>query len=106
VAGALSLAPGDVLTLLAALCYSAATVRLPVWSVRRSVSPLELAAGKCAVLTAVAVAAAGVQAGQLTAAGHPISDLWPGWHRPEGWGIMLWAAVGPGALANVLLVKV
>lgn len=105
-AGALGLALGDVFTLLAALSYSAATVRLPVWSVRYGVSPLQLSVGKCAVLAAVAAAAAGAQAGQLAAAGQSISSLWPGWHQLEGWGVMLWAAVGPGALANVLLVKV
>lgn len=93
---------GDALTLLAALCYSAACVRLPAWAVQRGVQPLQLALGKATFLTAVAVAALGFQ----VAAGQPAAQLWPGWQRPEGWAIVLWAALGPGALASVLHVKV
>ncbi len=93
---------GDALTLLAALCYSAACVRLPAWAVQRGVRPLELALGKAAFLTAVALAALGFQ----IASGQPVAQLWPGWQRPEGWALVLWAALGPGALASVLHVKV
>lgn len=103
---AIGLAAGDALTLLSALCYSVATVRLPVWSVRYKVSPLQISIGKCTVLVLVAAAAASVQAAQLVAAGQPVAALWPGWRQPEGWAIMLWAALGPGALASIMLVKV
>ncbi|KAL4855369.1 hypothetical protein ACK3TF_004102 [Chlorella vulgaris] len=102
---AIGLAAGDALTLLSALCYSVATVRLPVWSVRYKVSPLQISIGKCTVLVLVAAAAASVQAAQLVAAGQPMAALWPGWRQPEGWAIMLWAALGPGALASIMLVK-
>lgn len=36
-----------------------------------------------------------------TAAG-AIQGLWPGWRSPLAWGILLYSAVGPGALADVL----
>ena len=104
--GGLGLAAGDVLTLLAAISYSVATVRMPVWAVKHRVTPLQLALGKSAFLTAVAAGVAALQAGQLAAAGQPAAALWPGWQSAEGWGIMLWAALGPGALASVLVVKV
>jgi drug/metabolite transporter (DMT)-like permease len=100
---------GDALTLAAALCYSAATVRIPVWAVRRGVSPLQLSLGKAAFLTAVSVAALGLQSGQPAAAGQSVADhlaaLWPGWQQPEGWAILLWVALGPGALGSVLHVR-
>ena len=100
---------GDALTLAAALCYSAATVRIPVWAVRRGVSPLQLSLGKAAFLTAVSVAALGLQSGQPAAAGQSVADhlaaLWPGWQQAEGWAILLWVALGPGALGSVLHVR-
>lgn len=105
-AGMAALPLGDGLTLLAALCYSAATVRVPAWAVRRRVPALQLALGKCAVLTAVALATFGLQAAQLAADGQPAAELWPGWQQPGGWAVVLWAALGPGALASVLHVKV
>ena len=103
------LLPGDALTLAAALCYSAATVRISVWAVRRGVSPLQLSRGKATFLTAVSVAALGLQTGQQAAAGQPVAGalaaLWPGWQQPEGWAILLWVALGPGALGSVLHVR-
>lgn len=103
--GGLGLAAGDVLTLLAAISYSVATVRMPVWAVKHRVTPLQLALGKSTFLTAVATTAAGVCAARLAAAGQPVTALWPGWRQPAGWAIMLWAALGPGALASVLHVR-
>lgn len=105
-AAASALPLGDALTLLAALCYSAACVRIPAWAVRRRVAPLQLALGKAAFLAVVASAALGLQAAQLAAEGQPLDGLWPGWQKPLGWACILWAAVGPGALASVLHVKV
>jgi hypothetical protein len=99
-------AAGDALALLASLSYSFATVRMPVWLVRRAVPPLQLAVGKAAFLVAVTTAVAGVQASRLAAAGQPLSALWPGWRQPQGWAIILWGALGPGALASVLHVQV
>lgn len=97
---------GDLLTLAAALCYSAATVRIPAWTARRAVTPLQLALGKAAFLAAASSAALGWQAAQLAAEGQSVASLWPGWQQPEGWALVFWAAVGPGALASVLQAKV
>ena len=36
-----------------------------------------------------------------TAAG-AVQGLWPGWRSPLAWGILLYSAVGPGAIADVL----
>ncbi|KAL4444200.1 hypothetical protein ABPG75_011937 [Micractinium tetrahymenae] len=96
---------GDALTLLAALCYSAATVRIPVWAVQRKVSPLQIALGKAVSLTAVAAAGLALQAAQLAGEGQSLAALWPGWQQPQGWAILAWAAFGPGALAAVLHVR-
>lgn len=97
---------GDALTLLAALCYSAATVRIPVWAVRHRVSPLQIALGKAVALTAVAAAGLALEAAQAAGEGQSLAAFWPGWQQPEGWAILAWAALGPGALASVLHVKV
>lgn len=105
-AAAAALPLGDALTLLAALCYSAATVRIPVWAVQRRVTPLQIAVGKAVALTAVAAAGLAVEAAQAAGQGQPLAALWPGWQQPEGWAILVWAALGPGALASVLHVKV
>jgi hypothetical protein len=97
------LAAGDAVALLSALCYSFATVRLPVWVVRHRVKPLHLAIGKSAFLLVVGLVAAALQ---LANSGQSLLALWPGWQQPRGWAIMLYAALGPGALASVLHVKV
>ncbi|EFN56827.1 hypothetical protein CHLNCDRAFT_144380 [Chlorella variabilis] len=96
---------GDALMLFAALCYSASTVRIPVWAVRHSVASLQLALGKSAFLAAVSAAVLGLEAARVVAAGEPATALWPGWRGWEGWAIISWSALGPGALAAVLHVK-
>ena len=49
-----------------------------------------------------AVAAVG-----MTANGDPLTDLWPGYaSSPLSWGILVWSALGPGALAAFLHAKV
>jgi drug/metabolite transporter (DMT)-like permease len=93
---------GDALIIAAAFCYSAATVRIPVWAVRHRVPPLQLALGKSAFLAAVFAAALGLA---MAAEGEPAAALWPGWRQPKGWAIILWSAAGPGALAALLHVK-
>ncbi len=105
-AAAAALPLGDALTLLAALCYSAATVRIPVWAVRHRVSPLQIALGKAVALTAVAAAGLALEAARAAGEGQSLAAFWPGWQQPEGWAILAWAALGPGALASVLHVKV
>ena len=98
---------GDGLIVCAALCYSASTVRIPAWAVHRGVPSLHLALGKSAFLAAVSFAALAVQAWHLAASGGAAGDLWPGWRRSvAGWALIAWSALGPGALAAFLHVKV
>ncbi|PSC76827.1 GPI mannosyltransferase 2 isoform A [Micractinium conductrix] len=96
---------GDALTLVAALMYSAATVRIPYWAVQRRVTPVQLAFGKALALTAVAAGGLALQASSIAAQGQPLEALWPGWASPQAWAVVAWAALGPGALASVLHVK-
>jgi len=100
------LAAGDVYILAATLCYSLATVRIPVYAKR--VSALELAAGKSAVLALISsivvlweISAAGAHGyqgvGQL---------LWPEWkEQASAWGLLVWVAVGAGACSSYMHVK-
>ena len=94
---------GDASVLLGALCYSAATVRIPAY---RSVPPVRLALGKSATLAVVSVAVLAAEVGGLLLHGQPLAAaLWPGWRDPAAWAVILWSAVGPGALAAYLHVK-
>lgn len=97
---------GDALIIFAALCYSAATVRIPAWAVRRAVPPLHLALGKSAFLATVSLAALGAEAAWLGATGRTLAGLWPGWRQAAGWACIGWSALGPGALSAFLHVKV
>lgn len=54
----------------------------------------------------IALGTFGVAAAALAAEGAPLSDLWPGYDNPLAWGIMIWSALGPGALAAFLHAKV
>eukprot|EP00890_Picochlorum_soloecismus_P006269 jgi/Picsp_1/6643/NSC_03986-R1_drug metabolite transporter superfamily len=97
---------GDVYILAATVCYSLATVRIPVYAKR--VGALELAAGKSVVLAFISsivvfweISAAGVHGyegmGQL---------LWPGWkEQASAWGLLVWVAVGAGACSSYMHVK-
>jgi hypothetical protein len=76
-----------------------------VWAVRHQVQPAKLALGKSAVLAVVSSAALGFEAARLAAAGDAVEGLWYGWHQPQGWAILGWTAVGPGALGAILHVK-
>ena len=40
------------------------------------------------------------------ASGQPISALWAGYADPLAWGAILWASLGPGALAAFLQTQV
>lgn len=98
---------GDGLIIFAALCYSGSTVRIPAWAVQQGVPSLHLALGKSACLAAVSAAALAVQAWHLAAVGRAAEELWPGWRQSAaGWGLIAWSALGPGALAAFLHVKV
>lgn len=92
--------------LFAALCHSACIVRIPAWTVRHGVPPLQLAAGKAAVLAAASAAVLCLDAARVIAAGQPAASLWLGWRQPLGWAFILWLGTGPGALTSFLHVKV
>lgn len=68
--------------------------------------PLQLALGKSAVLAAASCAALGLAAARGASRGQPLAALWPGWRQPQGWGLILWSAMGPGALSTFLHIKV
>ena len=40
------------------------------------------------------------------ASGQPITALWAGYADPLAWGAILWASLGPGALAAFLQTQV
>ncbi|KAL4445384.1 hypothetical protein ABPG77_011209 [Micractinium sp. CCAP 211/92] len=103
VATSLSLG-GDVAILIAAFFYSLAIVRLGAYA--RIIPAVELSAAKSTVLAGAAVGTFLVAAATMTAAGEPLSDLWPGWQSsPVAWAVLCYAALGPGALAAFLHAK-
>ncbi len=98
-------AGGDVAILIAAFFYSLAIVRLGAYA--RVIPAVELSAAKSTVLAGAAVGTFLVAAATMTAAGEPLSDLWPGWQSsPVAWAVLCYAALGPGALAAFLHAKV
>lgn len=101
--------------MLAALCYSLATVRIAHYASR--VPSLDLALGKSALLAVVALCLLGWEAagaaGALAAAhgapptlGELAAQLWPNSGDPLAWALIIYSAVGPGAVAAYLHVKV
>jgi hypothetical protein len=89
---------------MAALFYSLNTVRITGYA--KSLSAVDIAAGKSLVLAAAALASLLVTAASLAQQGQPVLSLWEGWVDPGAWAVMVWLAVGPGALASYLSVKV
>ena len=95
---------GDAAILSAAFFYSLATVRLGTYA--RYIPAVELAAGKSLVLGSAAIGLAVVAAAGLASQGEPLSELWPGYDSsPAAWGILVFSALGPGALAAFLHAK-
>ena len=96
---------GDAAILSAAFFYSLATVRLGTYA--RFIPAVELAAAKSVVLGGAAAGMFAVAAVGMAANGDPLTDLWPGYaSSPLSWGILVWSALGPGALAAFLHAKV
>jgi hypothetical protein len=58
------------------------------------------------MLGGVALATFLVLAASTLLQGQPLSDLWPGYSQPLTWVVLLWSALGPGALAAYFHVKV
>ena len=50
--------------------------------------------------------AAKARAAVQVASGQPITALWQGYADPMAWGAILWASLGPGALAAFLQTQV
>ncbi|KAI3428811.1 hypothetical protein D9Q98_007628 [Chlorella vulgaris] len=94
---------GDAAILSSAFFFSLATVRLGTYA--RRIKSVELAAAKSVVLGLAAFATFLIASGSMLAAGDPISDLWPGYTNPVAWGVMIYSALGPGALAAFLHAK-
>lgn len=94
---------GDAAVLSAAFFFSLAMVRLGTYA--RRIPSVELAAAKSVVLGGVAFVTFLFAAASMTASGIPITDLWPGYDNPLSWAVMIYCALGPGALAAFLHAK-
>ena len=103
---------GDLGVLAAAVCYAAFTVRLGKWA-REYDGPEDLAAVKLAVMflccgawVLVDQVSYGVGVGGDWPNGGPWgSVLWAGGFSAGVWAAVVYSAVGPGALANLLQMK-
>lgn len=67
---------------------------------------LQLVTGKSLVLSGLGIAALAAAAASAAAQGQGLESLWGGWHEPASWAALLWAGLGPGAMASYLHVKV
>jgi drug/metabolite transporter (DMT)-like permease len=114
---------GDVQTLIAALFYSLATVRIPRYASK--MSPLTLAFGKSAFLATTAVGTALLETMNHSSTANTnnssniehivtsLTRLWPDWASSSSsggdstivWVLLIWSAFGPGSLAAFLMVK-
>jgi drug/metabolite transporter (DMT)-like permease len=92
---------GDVLCLVGAACESMHLFRLRSFA-RQRFPAVQLQTAK----TAFGAALFGAWlAGDVATGSADVAALWPGWARPLPWGILLFNAVVPGALADVWCVK-
>lgn len=80
------------------------TVRLSYYAQR--LPAISVASAKSNALTGFALLWLGGLAAQKQLAGGSVIDFWQGWHQPQGWILVLWAALGPGALAAFLQTQV
>ena len=67
---------------------------------------MQLATGKSLVLGGLAVAGLVAAAASAAAEGQGIESLRGGWHEPAAWAALLWAGLGPGAVASYLHIMV
>ncbi|KAK9908711.1 hypothetical protein WJX75_001852 [Coccomyxa subellipsoidea] len=93
-------ARGDVCILVAAFFYSLATVRLS--RLAANVSSLELATSKSLALAIISLGWVGISAAHHVASHESLVSLWEGYADPGAWLVLLWSALGPGALAAYL----
>lgn len=88
---------GDLLCCGAALAWSAYIFRLTTIS-RLQMPSVMLQAAKTSLLAVFYLAWVLVE--WLLVRECALADLWPGWASPMAWGILLFSAVGPGALGD------
>lgn len=88
---------GDLLCCCAALAWSAYIFRLTIIS-RLQMPSVVLQAAKTALLALFYLAWVLVE--WLLVRECALADLWPGWASPLAWGVLLFSAVGPGALGD------
>ncbi|BDA41739.1 hypothetical protein COCOBI_02-5320 [Coccomyxa sp. Obi] len=91
---------GDACILAAAFFYSLATVRLS--RLAANVSALELAASKSLALAIISLGWIGISAANQVVSHESLVTLWEGYADPAAWLVLLWSALGPGALAAYL----
>ncbi|CAL8460827.1 g358 [Coccomyxa elongata] len=91
---------GDACILAAAFFYSLATVRLS--RLAANVSSLELAASKSLALATISLGWIGISAANQVVSHESLVALWEGYADPAAWLVLLWSALGPGALAAYL----
>jgi len=92
---------GDLLVLGGALAWSMYLFRIA--SVGRRYAEIPLQSIKTTLLATLYSVWFGFSALQLALTeGATISALWPGWKNMTAWALLLYSAVGPGAIADVL----
>lgn len=100
-AAAFAFSTGDVLVLGGALAWSMYLFRIA--SVGKRYAEIPLQSIKTTLLAMLYSVWFGFSALQLVfTKGATIAALWPGWKNMTAWALLLYSAVGPGAVADVL----
>jgi hypothetical protein len=93
-------AGGDAFIFASAFFYSLATVRLGIHA--RNVPSVQLAAFKSVALAAISLLWLLWTASELTNDGLPLVTLWKGYNNIGAWALIVYSALGPGAMAALL----
>ena len=96
----LAFSTGDLLVMGGALSWSMYLFRIS--SVGKRYPEIPLQALKTTLLACLYGVWFVTSAGKLLIEGSPITTLWFGWKNLAAWGMLLYSAVGPGAIADVL----
>lgn len=86
------------------MCLAVTTVRLSYYAQR--LPAISVASAKSNALTGFALLWLGGLAAQTSFTGGTVTGFWEGIAEPQAWLLVLWAAVGPGALAAFLQTQV
>ncbi|CAD7696038.1 unnamed protein product [Ostreobium quekettii] len=100
---ALSSSAGDWAILVAALLYSISTVRLGARA--SQFDAIYLATSKTLALAVLSAGWVVADAAGLLGQGQPVHGLWQDVGNPVSWLVLVWAALGPGAIAALLQTK-